>query len=84
MDITRIYNYYPGVVLSELSDLLSEDKMANGNKLCVISYLSKTLRILKTRWFTNIRIISVLSSVLLQTIKDLRYLIKQYGTRMFH
>jgi len=43
MDITRIYNYYPGVVLSDLSDLFSEDTMANGNKLCVISYLSKAL-----------------------------------------
>ena len=53
MDITRIYNYYPGVVLSDLSDLFSEDTMANGNKLCVISYLSKTLRIGDTLSFNN-------------------------------
>ncbi|MFZ3165985.1 MAG: hypothetical protein WA130_00105 [Candidatus Methanoperedens sp.] len=53
MDITRIYNYYPEVVLSDLSDAFSEDKMANQNKLCIISYLSKTLRIGDTIKFTN-------------------------------
>jgi hypothetical protein len=53
MDISRIYNYYPSVDLSNLSGLFSESAFNNGSKICVISYLSRNLRIGETMRFTN-------------------------------
>ncbi len=53
MDIARTYNYYPDVPLSDLSHLSSEGQFWNGKKLCVVSYLSKILRIGDNIAFNN-------------------------------
>lgn len=46
MDIPVIYQYYPSVPLSDLSDLYSPGTFTLANKkICIISFLSKTLRI---------------------------------------
>src|SRR5262244_3868514 len=46
MDVPYTYQYYPAVPLSDLSDLFSVgDRRLNNQRICIISYLPKILRI---------------------------------------
>ncbi len=52
--IPKTHQYYPSVPLSEMTDLYSKgDNRLNGERICILSFLSKTLRISEDMPFNN-------------------------------
>ncbi|HEX2683612.1 MAG TPA: hypothetical protein VHL77_06755, partial [Ferruginibacter sp.] len=76
MDIPVVYQYYPIVPLSDLSDLYSAgENTLNNKKICIISYLPKTLRIDGKFPFNNVYVLFVQNTA---TVTSVQWSIQLY------
>lgn len=69
MNIPAIYQYYPSLPLSELSDLYSAgDNTLNGQRACIISHLPKTLRTRDRFPFNNAYVLFIENTTVVDSI----------------
>lgn len=70
MNIPAIYQYYPSVPLSELSDLYSAGQQTlDGQKICIISHLPKTVRLDDRFPFNNAYILFIENTAQVDSIE---------------